>query len=521
VLVVDDEADLRELLELTLVGMGLDVDCAADLGEARGLLAEGRYALCLTDMRLPDGDGLALVAEIGAEHQDTPVAVITAFGSAENAVAALKAGAFDYLSKPVGLEALRALVRSALQLSAVAEPAPQRASAGVRAEPVTVRVAAPGASQAGGRTEVSVDQAAQPLPAAGGGMLLGVSPAIEAVRSSIARLARSMAPVAITGESGSGKELAARLIHRTGMRSNQPFVAVNCGAIPENLMESEFFGHRRGAFTGADQDRVGFFQAAHGGTLFLDEVADLPLAMQVKLLRAIQERSVRRVGATAEESVDVRIVSATHQDLARCVAAGRFRQDLYYRLNVIELAMPPLRDRREDVEVLAHAVLLRLSARAGLAVAPRLSSVTLRYLQSYGFPGNVRELENMLERALAFSNGEVINVEDLGLRPMPGDGPEYERAIDDDEEIERGSEGDTVEEQPPSARAAVATAARPPVRLSEGGVPESLPDYLDEVERDAISRALEKTRYNRTAAARLLGISFRALRYRMQRLGIQ
>jgi len=524
VLVVDDEADLRELLELTLVGMGLDVDCAADLGEARRLLADGRYALCLTDMRLPDGDGLALVAEIGADHQDTPVAVITAFGSAENAVAALKAGAFDYLSKPVGLEALRALVRSALQLSATTEPTVQRLVSGARTEPVAVRAEAP--VQAAERAESSADRATVPSPpSAAGGLLLGVSPAIEAVRAGIARLARSMAPVAITGESGSGKELAARLIHRTGARANQPFVAVNCGAIPENLMESEFFGHRRGAFTGADQDRVGFFQAAHGGTLFLDEVADLPLAMQVKLLRAIQERSVRRVGATAEESVDVRIVSATHQDLARCVAAGRFRQDLYYRLNVIELAMPPLRDRREDVEVLAQAVLLRLAARAGLLAAPRLSSVTLRYLQTYGFPGNVRELENMLERALAFSNGEVINVEDLGLRPMPADGPENERALEEEEEPEeadRVSDGAADTDAAPSARMPVGAAVdRTPVRFSEGGVPESLPDYLDQVERDAISRALEKTRYNRTAAAKLLGISFRALRYRMQRLGIQ
>jgi two-component system, NtrC family, response regulator PilR len=521
VLVVDDEADLRELLELTLVGMGLDVDCAADLGEARRLLADGRYALCLTDMRLPDGDGLALVAEIGADHQDTPVAVITAFGSAENAVAALKAGAFDYLSKPVGLEALRALVRSALQLSAATESAPQRGGAGARTEPVAARAEAAEPVRAGGRAEPSADRATSPSPqAAGGGLLLGVSPAVEAVRASIARLARSMAPVAITGESGSGKELAARLIHRTGARANQPFVAVNCGAIPENLMESEFFGHRRGAFTGADQDRVGFFQAAHGGTLFLDEVADLPLAMQVKLLRAIQERSVRRVGATGEESVDVRIVSATHQDLARCVAAGRFRQDLYYRLNVIELAMPPLRDRREDVDVLAQAVLLRLAARAGLPAAPRLSSVTLRYLQTYAFPGNVRELENMLERALAFSNGEVINVEDLGLRPIQTDGPEDERALEEDADAAPDREED-VDTAPSVRTAGTGAAERAPVRLSEGGVPESLPDYLDQVERDAISRALEKTRYNRTAAAKLLGISFRALRYRMQRLGIQ
>ncbi len=513
-LVVDDEADLRELLELTLVGMGLDVDCAPDLASARRLLATGRYALCLTDMRLPDGDGLALVAEIGVEHPETPVAVITAYGSAETAVSALKAGAFDYLSKPVGLAALRALVRSALQLSAdgQAGEAPREPA---RAGPQRVAPPEPGASARAARPSADAGSSA--------GLLIGVSPAIDAVRASIARLARSMAPVAITGESGSGKELAARLIHRLGSRAAQPFVAVNCGAIPETLMESEFFGHRRGAFTGADQDRTGFFQAADGGTLFLDEVADLPLSMQVKLLRAIQERRVRRVGDTGEEPVDVRIVSATHQDLARCVAAGRFRQDLFYRLNVIELRMPPLRERREDIGVLAEAIVERLAARAGLPAVPRLASVTLRYLQSYGFPGNVRELENILERALAFSNGEVINVEDLGLRPATLEAAPTERALDD--------ERPEPQARPPGApapgRGAGAPAASPPPHGGEGEgegadgiVPTSLPDYLDALERDAILRALERTRHNRTAAAKLLGISFRALRYRMQRLGI-
>jgi two-component system response regulator PilR (NtrC family) len=497
-LVVDDEADLRELLELTLVGMGLDVDCAPDLASARRLLAGGRYALCLTDMRLPDGDGLALVAEIGAAHPDTPVAVITAYGSAETAVAALKAGAFDYLSKPVGLESLRALVRSALRLSVDGGGADAPRESG----------------RATGSRSAATDGGGAPTsrpvsdPGSPTGLLIGVSPAIDAVRASIARLARSMAPVAITGESGSGKELAARLIHRLGSRAEQPFVAVNCGAIPENLMESEFFGHRRGAFTGADQDRTGFFQAADGGTLFLDEVADLPLSMQVKLLRAIQERRVRRVGATAEEPVDVRIVSATHQDLAKCVAAGRFRQDLFYRLNVIELRMPPLRERRDDIGVLAEAILARLAARARLPVVPRLSSVTRRYLQSYAFPGNVRELENILERALAFSNGEVVNVEDLGLRPATLEAAPTERALDD--------ERPGADAMAPPAEPAPAAEARP----GDDGVPDSLPDHLDAVERDAILRALELTRHNRTAAAKRLGISFRALRYRMQRLGI-
>ncbi len=464
VLVVDDEADLRELIEITLVSMGLDVDCAATLQDAQRHLARGGYALCLTDMRLPDGEGIDLVSTIARQHPSTPVAVITAFGSAENAVAALKAGAFDYLAKPVALEALRSLVRGAIQAPA----------------------ATPAANGSAG--------AADPLRE-----MLGASAAIDAVRSQILRLARSMAPVSITGESGSGKELAARLVHACGARARQPFVAVNCGAIPEQLMESEFFGHRKGSFTGADQERDGFFQAAHGGTLFLDEVADLPLAMQVKLLRAIQEKRVRKVGATIEEPVDVRIISATHQDLAQCVAAARFRQDLYYRLNVIELKLPALRERPEDVPVLAEAILLRLAARAGMPSTPRLSSITARYLQTYSFPGNVRELENLLERALAFSNGEVINVEDLGLRP----------AVSDAEAVEREAPVPVISHG--SSRTA---------RVTADGIPESLPDYLDQLEREAIVRALEKTRYNRTAAARLLGITFRALRYRMQRLEI-
>jgi two-component system response regulator PilR (NtrC family) len=474
VLVVDDEDNLRELMELTLVGMGLDVDVAADLAHARRLVMEQKYALCLTDMRLPDGNGLELVNLITSRSPDTPVAVITAYGSAENAVAALKAGAFDYLAKPVGLDALRALIRAALQL-----PTP------------------------GGADEVQEALMKKARGSETGGLLLGASPAVEAVRSSIARMARSMAPVAISGESGSGKELAARLIHQMGARPQGPFIAVNCGAIPENLMESEFFGYRKGAFTGADTDRTGFFMAANGGTLFLDEVADLPLAMQVKLLRAIQEKRIRKVGSVTEDPVDARIISATHQDLARCVADGRFRQDLFYRLNVIELRMPPLRERLEDIGVLAEAILVRLAERAPLASVPKLSSVTLRFLESYRFPGNVRELENILERALAFSDGKVINVENLGLRPI----------VTEDSESERASPDEPARHGPADAQP-----ARPLVDAE--GVPRSLPDYLDQLEREAIRKALEKTGQNRTAAARLLGITFRALRYRMQRLEI-
>ncbi len=435
VLVVDDEADIRELLELTLLRMGLAVESAASVAEAHALLEAKEFDLCLTDMRLPDGEGLDLVRHIGEHCNDLPVAVITAYGSAENAVAALKAGAFDYLSKPVSLEDLRTLVKSALKL-------PQRVSG---AKPARHR-------------------------------LLGESPAIEQAREMIYKLARSQAPIYISGESGSGKELAARLIHEQGVRNDRQFVAVNCGAIPENLMESEFFGYKKGAFTGAEADRDGFFQVAHGGTLFLDEVADLPLAMQVKLLRAIQEKRVRKVGATAEDPVDVRMICATHQNLTALVEAGKFRQDLYFRLNVIELKMPSLKECREDIPVLAESVLARLGGPDGHA--PRLSKAAHADLAAYDFPGNVRELENILERAVALCSGDEIQPNDLRLTPT--------RQAD---------------EAPPGGK-------------------WPLPDYLDRVEREAILEALGKTRFNRTAAARLLGITFRALRYRMERLGI-
>jgi two-component system, NtrC family, response regulator PilR len=435
VLVVDDEPDLLELLELTLSRMGLDTTRAQSVTEAKGLLDSQAFDLCLTDMRLPDGEGLAVVEHISSKGLDVPVAVITAFGSAENAVAALKAGAFDYLAKPVALEQLRALVKQALK--------------------VPEKPAAPSSYQ-----------------------LLGESPAIMTVRSMIDRLSRSQAPVFITGESGSGKELAARMIHLGGPRGEQPFVPVNCGAIPENLMESEFFGYRKGAFTGAEGDRDGFFQAANGGTLFLDEVADLPLPMQVKLLRAIQEKKVRKVGATAEDPVDVRIISATHKKLPALVDAGEFRQDLFYRLHVIELAMPSLREMREDIPSIADAILKKLAR----GVPAKLDAEAAEALASYPFPGNVRELENILERGLSLAADPLrITAEDLHLTPPP-------------------EEGD---------------AALP------AGDKWPLQDYLDRVERAAINEALEKTRYNRTAAAKLLGITFRAMRYRMERLGIK
>jgi two-component system response regulator PilR (NtrC family) len=432
VLVVDDEPDIRELLELTLVRMGLDVETVGSIAEAKERLKADRFDLCLTDMRLGDGEGLDLVRHIAAQAADVPVAVITAYGSAENAVAALKAGAFDYVSKPVGLEQLRALVRSALSL-------PERGEASPRDK-----------------------------------RLLGESAPLVQVRAMIAKLARTQAPVYISGESGTGKELAARLIHENGARREKPFVPVNCGAIPENLMESEFFGYKKGAFTGAAEDREGFFQAANGGTLFLDEVADLPLPMQVKLLRAIQEKRVRKVGATQEDPVDVRIICATHQNLAQLVAGGKFRQDLFYRINVIQLAMPPLRECRDDVPLIANAILERLGGQS------QLTSEAMAELQRYDFPGNIRELENVLERALALSGSKEISAADLQLHAAEATG---------------------------EARAEGAAGA--------------LPDYLDNIERKAILDALGKTGFNRTAAAKLLGITFRQLRYRMQRLGIK
>ncbi|MDR3221377.1 MAG: sigma-54 dependent transcriptional regulator [Candidatus Accumulibacter sp.] len=441
VLVIDDEEDIRELLDLTLARMGLSTDCAGTVAEAKQLLKKGRYSLCLTDMRLPDGEGLEIVRLIGAEYGETPVAVITAFGSADNAVAALKAGAFDYLAKPVALNQLRTLIKSAINL-------PRAGTA---------------------------QEASRGKHAGSSGQLTGNSPAIAAVREMIDKLARSQAPVYISGESGSGKELAARLIHHCSSRQAAPFIPVNCGAIPENLMESEFFGYRKGAFTGADGDRDGFFQTAGGGTLFLDEVADLPLPMQVKLLRAIQEKKVRKVGSAIEEAVDVRILSATHRLLKDCVDAGTFRSDLYYRLNVIELKMPALRERQEDIPILVESLLSRMYPDN----RPRLTEEAMRALCGYAYPGNVRELENILERATALCRDDVVDLGDLQLAEDPaiGDGA--------------GLSGETLD------------------------------DHLNRVEKQNILDALAKTGFNRTAAARLLGVTFRSLRYRIERLGIE
>jgi two-component system response regulator PilR (NtrC family) len=449
VLIVDDEADIRELLVLTLSRMGVDADTCSTIKEARAALESRTYDLALTDMRLPDGDGLELLRHIAEKYGNTPVAVITAYGSTENAVLALKAGAFDYLAKPIKLEQLRPLVMSALKLP----------------KPIQSRRASIG--ETGG----------------GAPRLLGESPAIVRARDMISKLARSQAPVYITGESGSGKEVAARLMHIGSARADAPFVAVNCGAIPENLMESEFFGYKKGAFTGADTDKIGYLQAAQKGTLFLDEVGDLPLAMQVKLLRVIQEKKVRRVGDTVEENLDVRIISATHRSLADQVEAGQFRQDLFYRLNVIELKMPSLREIPEDIPLMVSEVVERLARQNGTQ-PPTITEDAMLGLRRYDFPGNVRELENILERAIALCTGNQITAADLYLTQSSG------------------------KDKPPSLDGSLGTRGLP------------LHDFLDQIEREAIMKALEATRFNKTAAAKLLGITFRSLRYRLDRLGI-
>jgi two-component system, NtrC family, response regulator PilR len=449
VLIVDDEPDLLELVSLTLSRMNLQARTAADVTSARRLLKAEKFDLCLTDMRLPDGDGLDLVAWIQQNRADLPVAVITAHGNVESAVRALKLGAFDFVSKPLDLGVLRKLVGSAIKLGARNT---DRTSATFR-----------------------------------GPRLLGHSDIMEQLREMIARVARSQAPVHIYGESGTGKELVARLIHESGARSEGPFVAVNCGAIPTELMESELFGHKRGSFTGAVADKKGLVQSAEGGTLFLDEVADLPLHMQVKLLRVVQEKTVRPIGEAREETIDVRILSATHKNLGELVGQGLFREDLFYRINVIELRVPALRERAGDILEIADTILQRLGRRSNTE-PPQLAPDAVEMLQDYPFPGNVRELENVLERALTLCIDGMITADHIKLRG--------------------------------SARSAVPeTQTQAAVTPAEGG--GALGDKLEDMERDAIIKALEKTRYNKTAAAKLLGMSFRALRYRVKKLGIE
>jgi len=444
-LIVDDEPDIRELLELTLGRMHINTRSAANLKEAHTLLATEKFDVCLTDMRLPDGNGIDLVKHIQQQQIELPTAVITAYGSMDTAVAALKAGAFDFISKPVDLNVLRNLVKSVLKLS---------------------------------DESVAHDRRSRDT-------LLGDAQSMRDIRSTIAKLSRSQAPVYISGESGTGKELVAKLIHSKGPRSDKPFIPVNCGAIPSELMESEFFGHMKGSFTGAMKDKKGLFQAAEGGTLFLDEVAELPLHMQVKLLRSIQEKAVRPIGGEREIPTDARILSATHKDLGQLVGAGQFRQDLYYRLNVIQLQVPALRDRSEDIPRLAEHYLEKL-ARDNAQLDLSLDGSALQALCNYNFPGNVRELENILERATTLCENNTITLADLQL---------------------------------PAGTTATQATVQPPPEMATGAVP--LDDYMENIEKDALLKALEQTRYNKTAAARLLGITFRALRYRLKKLGLE
>jgi two-component system response regulator PilR (NtrC family) len=477
-LVVDDEPDIRELIEITLGRMGVDTRSAEDVGKAKTLLKDESFDCCLTDMRLPDGNGIELVQHIQTHYPHIPVAMITAHGNMESAVDALKAGAFDFVSKPVNLEQLRNLVDTALNL--------------------------------------------KPFDSKGEGTaqeLLGETPGMEQLRRQITKLARSQAPIYISGESGSGKELVARLIHDQGPHASGLFVPVNCGAIPTELMESEFFGHTKGSFTGAVADKEGLFQAASGGTLFLDEVADLPLAMQVKLLRGIQEKAIRPIGGQKEIPVDVRILSATHKNLAGEVKAGNFRQDLYYRINVIELKVPSLRERRDDIPLLAAELLNRVAEDYGVAV-PEISKEAMEKLIDYPFPGNVRELQNILERALTLSEGSIIKPEDLhitsssqGVAHPESPQPDGHSAMSGDDDRDDGDDDDRDNDDNWSGQDNDA--------LSPDSDVDSLESYLEDVEKNAIVTALDATRWNRTAAAKKLGITLRALRYKLKKLNLE
>ena len=496
-LVVDDEPDLRTLYELTLLREGYDIETAGTVHDALLHLKDRTYSAVITDMRLPDGTGLDVLRWLEETGRREKTIVITAYGSAENAVEALKAGAYDYLTKPVDLKQFRAVVASALGRSgAVGAPT---------IDPATLP------SESGAPAVAAAPRpAAAPAPAAPVSQALkrmaGESAAMQQVRTLVDKVARSMAPVLVNGESGTGKELVARSIHEVSVRASQPFIAVNCSAIPEQLLEAEFFGYRKGAFTGAMEDREGFFQAANGGTLFLDEIGDLPMPMQSKLLRAIQERSVRPVGAVAEVPVNVRLLSATHKDLAAEVQAGQFRQDLYYRLNVIQIRVPPLRERLEDLVSISERVLERIAHDAGVSPPPRLTRDALVHLERYAFPGNVRELENLLHRAVALSGGETIDVYDLGL-------PESvftDSAAQELDLITENTRGDVLQ----------AVRELAPMVPIEEPLPDDLERHLDEVERDILVRALERHRFNRTAAGAGLGLSLRQMRYRMARLGV-
>ncbi len=496
-LVVDDEPDLRTLYELTLLREGYDIETAGSVEDALLHLKDRTFSAVISDMRLPDGTGLELLRWLEEHVRREKAIVITAYGSAENAVEALKAGAYDYLTKPVDLKQFRSVVAAALGRSAsttpTIDPASLPSESGAAALPAEARPPRPAAPPA---APVSASLA----------RMAGQSAAMHQVRALVEKVARSMAPVLVNGESGTGKELVARAIHEVSPRAAQPFIAVNCGAIPEQLLEAEFFGYRKGAFTGAAEDREGFFQAAHGGTLFMDEIGDLPLSMQSKLLRAIQERMVRPVGAVSEQSVSVRLLSATHKDLAAEVHAGRFRQDLYYRLNVIQIRVPPLRERIEDLALICERVLERIARDAGVSPAPRLTREALVHLARYAFPGNVRELENLLHRAVALSGSEAIDAYDLGLPDTV-----FTDSAAQELELTTGTtRGDVLAALPDPA-------AMLPL---EEPLPDDLAAYLDHVERDILVRALERHRFNRTAAGVSLGLSLRQMRYRMARLGV-
>jgi two-component system response regulator PilR (NtrC family) len=511
-LVVDDEPDLRTLYELTLLREGYDIETAGSVEEALLHLKDRTYSAVITDMRLPDGTGLDLLRRLEETGRREKAIVITAYGSAENAVEALKAGAYDYLTKPVDLKQFRAVVASALGRAPSTVPTMVPSSLPSESERAAGATApAAGAASAPAAAAAPRPRAAAPAAPAGPvsaalARMAGGSAAMQEVRALVEKVARSMAPVLVNGESGTGKELVARAIHEVSPRSNMPFIAVNCSAIPEQLLEAEFFGYRKGAFTGANEDREGFFQAANGGTLFLDEIGDLPLSMQSKLLRAIQERSVRPVGAVSEQSVNVRLLSATHKDLGAEVLAGRFRQDLYYRLNVIQIRVPPLRERIEDLAAISDQVLARIARDANVQPAPRLTRDALVHLARYPFPGNVRELENLLHRAVALSSDEDIDVFDLGL-------PETVFTDSAAQELDLITENTRID---PS----VLAPEPPPAPPAVAPLPDDLAAYLDEVEKDILLRALERHRFNRTAAGASLGLSLRQMRYRMARLGV-
>ncbi len=475
VLVIDDEPDLRTLYELSLTREGYEVVTAGSVAQSLAALQERQFDAVVSDMQLPDGLGLEVLKFLAQAQRTERCVVITAHGSAENAVEALKAGAFDYLSKPVDLKQFRSVVAQAVRLSQSVPREPVDSAVGLVTRPSALL------PQVGEHPEL----AAQALAA-----IVGTSEVMSQLRMRIAKVARSMAPVLVHGESGTGKELVARAIHACSHRSEGPFVAVNCSAIPENLLEAEFFGVRKGAFTGASADREGFFQAAHGGTLFLDEMGDLPHAMQAKLLRAIQERSIRLLGDTQEQSVNVRIVSATHRDLAAAVAASQFRQDLYYRINVIDLALPPLRQRLEDLPQLVDYLLKRIASESGQTV-PSASPQLLAHLKGLALPGNVRELENLLHRAVALSDGHHLSLDDAEPSMLA-----------------------VAQPVAPHETASKETAL-------ESVLPRDLQAHLDEQEKQILIKALKDTGFNRTAAAARLGMSLRQIRYRMARLGIE